>query len=379
MPIPHRIADVSGDVLIYGDTVREPALRHEVPLTVGDAFLYVERGGERIVVIGALELPRMRELPGLVVHTLDEYGLHELAGSGLGREDAYDEVYARAVQELGVVNAVVPHTFAVGFADRLRAHGVEVAADRDLFAERRRVKNAHELDGIRRAQQAAEAGMAAAAELLRRPNGKPITSEQLKTAIAETFIEHGCSSDEFIVSHGPQSAIGHHPGAGELRSGEPIVIDIWPRDNESGCFADMTRTFVLGDPPDELVEWHRLVLAALVRGIADSRPGASGRAVYDATCDLFEASGFPTQRTKDPATPLEDGFFHGLGHGVGLEVHEAPSLGLISSDSLVAGDVVTVEPGLYRPGFGGVRLEDLVLVTENGPENLTRFPYDLAP
>jgi Xaa-Pro aminopeptidase len=379
MPIPHRIADVSGDVLIYGDTVREPALRHEVPLTVGDAFLYVERGGERIVVIGALELPRVRELPGLVVHTLDEYGLHELAGSGLGREDVYDEVYARAVQELGVVNAVVPHTFAVGFADRLRAHGVEVAADRDLFGERRRVKNAHELDGIRRAQQAAEAGMAVAAELLRRPQGKPITSEQLKTAIAETFIEHGCSSDEFIVSHGPQSAIGHHPGAGELRSGEPIVIDIWPRDNESGCFADMTRTFVLGDPPDELVEWHRLVLAALERGVADSRPGASGRAVYDATCDLFEAAGFPTQRTKDSATPLEDGFFHGLGHGVGLEVREAPSLGLISSDSLVAGDVVTVEPGLYRSGFGGVRLEDLVLVTENGPENLTRFPYDLAP
>jgi Xaa-Pro aminopeptidase len=379
MPIPHRIADVSGDVLIYGDTVREPALRHEVPLTVGDAFLYLERGGERIVVIGALELPRVRELPGLVVHTLDEYGLHELAGSGLGREDVYDEVYARAVQELGVVNAVVPHTFAVGFADRLRARGVEVAADRDLFAERRRVKNAHELDGIRRAQQAAEAGMAAAAELLRRPNGKPITSEQLKTAIAETFIEHGCSSDEFIVSHGPQSAIGHHPGAGELRSGEPIVIDIWPRDNETGCFADMTRTFVLGEPPDELVEWHRLVLAALERGVADSRPGASGRAVYDATCDLFEAAGFPTQRTKDPATPLEDGFFHGLGHGVGLEVHEAPSLGLISNDSLVAGDVVTVEPGLYRPGFGGVRLEDLVLVTEHGPENLTRFPYDLAP
>jgi Xaa-Pro aminopeptidase len=221
--------------------------------------------------------------------------------------------------------------------------------------------------------------MAAAARLLRRRNGKPITSEQLKSAIAEAFIEHGCSSDGFIVSHGPQSAIGHHPGAGELRSGEPIVIDICPRDNESGCFADMTRTFVLGDPPDELVEWHRLVLDALERGVAESRPGASGRALYDATCDLFEAAGFPTQRTQDPGTPLEDGFFHGLGHGVGLEVHEAPSLGLISNDSLVAGDVVTVEPGLYRPGFGGVRLEDLVLVTENGPENLTTFPYDLVP
>jgi Xaa-Pro aminopeptidase len=367
------------DVLIYGDTLREPALRHEVPIGIGDPFVYAETGGERIVVIGALELPRVRELPGLVVHTLDEYGLHELAGSGLGREDVYDEIYARAVQELGISNAVVPHTFAVGFADRLRAEGVELTPDRDLFAERRRVKNEHELAGVRRAQNAAEAGMGAATALLRGWSGGSLTSEQLKSAIAQAFVEHGCSSDELIVSHGPQSAIGHHGGSGAIEPGEPIVIDIWPRDNESGCFADMTRTFVLGDPPDELVEWHGLVLEALERGVADSRPGASGRAVYDASCDIFEAAGFRTQRTKEPGEPLEEGFFHGLGHGVGLEVHEAPSLGLHGADTLVPGDVVTVEPGLYRPGFGGLRLEDLVLVTEAGPENLTHFPYDLKP
>jgi Xaa-Pro aminopeptidase len=367
------------DVLIYGDTVREPALRHEVPIGIGDAFVYIETGGERIVVIGALELARVRELPGLVVHPLDEYGLHELVGSGLSREDVYDEIFARAVQQLGISNAVVPHTFAVGFADRLRAEGAELTADRDLFAERRRVKNEYELAGVRRAQKAAEAGMGVAAKLLRGWNGGSLTVEQLKAAIAQTFIDHGCSSDEFIVSHGPQSAIGHHSGSGELQPGEPIVIDVWPRDNESGCFADMTRTFVLGDPPDELVEWHRLVLEALERGVADSRAGASGRAVYDTTCDIFEAAGFPTQRTKEPGKPLEEGFFHGLGHGVGLEVHEAPSLGLHGADTLVPGDVVTVEPGLYRPGFGGVRLEDLVLVKENGSENLTDFPYDLQP
>jgi Xaa-Pro aminopeptidase len=376
------------DVLIYGDTLREPALRHEVPIGIGDAFVYAETGGERIVVIGALELPRVRELPGLVVHTLDEYGLHELVGSGLSGVDVYDEVYARAVQALGISNALVPHTFALGFADRLRALGIELTADRDFFAERRRVKNEHELAGIRRAQAAAAAGMGVAAELLRRaePNGEsvsldgePLTSERLKSAIAQTFIEHDCSSDEFIVSHGAQSAVGHHGGSGAIKPGEAIVIDIWPRDNESGCFADMTRTFVVGEPPPELVEWHRLVLEALERGVADSRPGASGRAVYDSTCEIFESAGFPTQRTKEAGKPLEEGFFHGLGHGVGLEVHEAPSLGLYGVDTLVPGDVVTVEPGLYRPGFGGVRLEDLVLVTERGPENLTSFPYSLKP
>jgi Xaa-Pro aminopeptidase len=370
---------VAGDVLIYGDSVREPALRHEVPIAIGDPFLYLETGAERHVVTSGLELPRVRELTGLTVHTLDEFGLHELVGSGLGREEVYDEVFARATQALGVSNAVVPHTFAVGFADLLRARGVELTADRDLFAERRRVKNERELAGVRRAQRAAEAGMAVAAGLLRGWNGKPLTSERLKAAIAETFIEHGCTSDELIVSHGAQAAIGHHGGAGEIQPGEPIVIDIWPRDPESGCYADMTRTFVLGEPSDELVEWHRLVLEALERGIAGSRPGARGRALYDTTCDIFEAAGFPTQRTKDPDKPLEEGFFHGLGHGVGLEVHEAPSMGLVSTDTLVPGDVVTVEPGLYRPGFGGVRLEDLVLVTEDGPENLTDYPYDLQP
>jgi Xaa-Pro aminopeptidase len=316
-----------------------------------------------------------------VPHALDEFGLHEFVGSGLDREEAYEEVFARAVQALGVGSARVPETFALGFADRLRARGVELEPDRNHFVERRRVKNEHELAGIRRAQKAADAAMGVAAELLRgwRPNGAPLTSERLKAAIAQTFIEHGCSSSEMIVSHGAQAAVGHDSGSGEIRQGEPIVIDIWPRDDESGCYADMTRTFVLGEPPDELVEWHRLVLEALELGVAASRPGARGREVYDATCDVFERAGHPTQRTKEPGTVLEEGFFHGLGHGVGLEVHEAPAMGLISNDALVAGDVVTVEPGLYRPGFGGVRLEDLVLVTESGPENLTDFPYDLAP
>jgi Xaa-Pro aminopeptidase len=372
---------VARDVLIYGDTLREPALRHEVPLAIGDAFLYAETRGERHIVVGGLELPRVRELAGIVPHALDEFGLHEFVGSGLDRAAVYEEVYARAVEALGVTGARVPESFALGFADRLRPRGIELEPDRAYFVERRRAKNERELAGIRRAQKAAEAGMRAAAELLRRwqPNGEPSTSERLKAAIAQTFIEHGCSSSELIVAHGAQSAVGHDGGAGEILAGEPIVIDIWPRDDESGCYADMTRTFVLGEPPDELVEWHRLVLEALEQGVAGCAPGARGRAVYDDTCDLFEAAGFATQRTKEPGIALEEGFFHGLGHGVGLEVHEPPSLGLISNDTLAPGDVVTIEPALYRPGFGGVRLEDLVLVTERGPENLTDFPYDLAP
>jgi Xaa-Pro aminopeptidase len=156
-----------------------------------------------------------------------------------------------------------------------------------------------------------------------------------------------------------------------------VVADLYPQDPVSGCYADMTRTFCFGEPPEELARYHALVREALDRVYEAVRPGVTGRDLHRLACELFQENGFPTQLTKDPSKPLEDGFFHSLGHGVGLEVHELPSLGRLGTE-LVAGDVLAVEPGLYRKGFGGCRLEDLVLVTEDGCEVLTDFPYDLA-
>jgi Xaa-Pro aminopeptidase len=201
----------------------------------------------------------------------------------------------------------------------------------------------------------------------------------VKAAMAQTFAAHGATAEEFIVAPGPQGAVGHDMGSGPIGAGVPIVVDIWPRDNESFIYCDMTRTFVVGDVPEQVREWHRLCKEALDRAISEIRDGADGRRIFDATCDIFEAAGEPTQRTKTSGKPLADGFFHGLGHGVGLEVHEEPGLGLASKLPLKAGDVVTVEPGCYRQGYGGVRLEDLVLVTAAGAENLTQYPYELEP
>lgn len=363
------------DVLIYADTVRSPELRHEIPVSIGDPFLYVERNGSRHVVIGALELARVRGLPGLEVHAPEEFGYDELLRSGKSRPEIRDELNARVCEALGVRSAAVPAGFPLDVADALRARGVEVRPDRELFDRRRRVKSEHELAGIRRAQRAAEAGMDAARALLR--GGTPVTVEEVKAAIEATFGAHGATADELIVSHGPQSAIGHHAGEGAIEAGEPIVIDLFPRDRASGCHADMTRTYVIGEPGDELREWHRLCKEALDRALGEIRAGATGRSVWEGTCELFEAAGHPTLRRKEDGRPLEEGFFHSLGHGVGLQVHEEPSLGPLGGE-LVAGDVVSVEPGLYRPGYGGCRLEDLVLVTEEGCENLTDYPYELA-
>jgi Xaa-Pro aminopeptidase len=167
-------------------------------------------------------------------------------------------------------------------------------------------------------------------------------------------------------------------GSGEIKPNEPIVVDVWPRDRRSACYADMTRTFVIGEPSDELAEYHRLVHEALRRSLAAVKPGVAGRDVYVIVCNLFHDAGYPTGLHKAQGEVLDDGFFHGLGHGVGLEVHEQPWLSRYPGE-LVEGDVITLEPGLYRSGYGGCRLEDLVLVTKDGAELLTDYPYDLEP
>ena len=375
------------DVLIYAGT-SSPDMRHEVPIGIPDPFLYVERGGERHVVLTSFEIDRVEAIPGgPTPHAYEEFGYDELLSQGLTREEVYLRIAGTACKALGVTEAVVPATFPAIFADRLRSEGLTLTPDYDLFYDRRRVKSEAELAGIRRAQRAAEAGMDAARDLLRRASqngtglevdGEPLTCERIKAAIAAVFTACGMVSDEFIVSHGPQSAVGHDMGSGQIAEGEPIVIDVWPRDMRTACYADMTRTFVVGEPAPDIVRYHGLCKEALDRSLAAIRAGVAGTDVFTLVCDLFHDAGEPTQLSKTPGEVLEDGFYHGLGHGVGLEVHEAPSLGRAPGE-MVAGDVVTLEPGLYRHGYGGVRLEDLVLVTEDGTENLTEYPYGLEP
>jgi Xaa-Pro aminopeptidase len=364
------------DLLIYGDTIRSPELRHEVPVPIPDAFVYAEKDGGRYVFVGSLEIPRIEGQNGIVIVPLEDLGIDELVASGVPWHESERQVVLRACQKIGLERAVTPRAFPLEKADFLRANGISLETDGDIFDSRRRTKNASELAGIRRAQAGAERAMGVIRDRLRQ--GGDLTCEELQGLALQAFSESGViAPDMVIVSHGEQTAIGHEPGHGPISEGEAVIADLYPQDPVSGCYADMTRTFCMGEPPEELVRYHDLVKEALDRAVDAIRRGITGKELHRMTCELFQEHGFPTQLTKDPDRPLEDGFFHGLGHGVGLEVHEQPGLGR-TGEELVAGDVLAVEPGLYRKGFGGCRLEDLVLVTDDGAEVLTDFDYGLT-
>ena len=206
-----------------------------------------------------------------------------------------------------------------------------------------------------------------------------LTAETVRATIRAACAAAGAPAppDIMVVSAWSGDG-GHDPGSGPLPADLPIVIDLWPRDEQSGCWADMTRTFVAGEVTAEVAALRDVVVESLEAARAAARPGATGGALYDAAAEVVERAGYPTQRTRKPGERLMHGFYFALGHGVGLEVHEPPRLGFGSTEPLVAGDVLAIEPGIEGlERIGGVRYEDLLLITEDGCETLTQYAYDL--
>jgi Xaa-Pro aminopeptidase len=376
-------------ILLYGDTIRYPALRHEVPLEILDPFLMVLGDGRPKVMTSSLEASRIAGvLPEAELTTVDVLGMFELIGEGMARDDAELETVVRALREWKVEAAVCAADLPVAVADRVRGAGIALDVDAGAVEARRRVKTPAELEGIRRAQRAAERGLAAGERLIRAArreggllhlDGEPLTAERVRAAIRQECAAAGAPAPpDIMVVSALTTGGGHDPGSGPLPADLPITIDLWPRDEASGCWADMTRTFVNGEVRPEVAELERLVREALEAARAAARPGIDGRALYDVAAEIFERAGHPTQRTREPGQLLDYGFYFALGHGVGLEVHEPPGLGLAGGDTLVPGDVIALEPGIEGlPEIGGVRFEDLVLITEDGSELLTRYPYAL--
>lgn len=375
--------------LLYGDSLRSPELRHEVAEGVADPIIFLEIDGRRVVVVSQFEKSTFDRREDVVdeVWIYPDLGADELIeDQSIPEHIVGPELVGRALQRVGATSVIVPPAFELATADHLRGKGIEVVVDAEAWSRRRRRKSPWEIEGIERAQRAVDLAMRTAARMLRssevvgdarlRFEGEVLTAELVREAMMGDLLSQGTETDIILVQSGDACLSGHDEGTGPILLGQTCVIDCFPRDRRSGVYTDMTRTFVVGSPSEDVKKMHAHCRAALGIAYESIKPGASD--AFRNVTDYFHSHGFPTQVHHHNGT-LREGFMHALGHGVGLEVHESPSMGR-RSDSLRVGDVVAVEPGLYFEGLGGVRLEDTVLVTEEGCQHFTDpYPYDLEP
>ncbi len=351
---------------------------------VPDPFttLYTPAGPH--LLVSDLEYGRAREVDrAAAVRRYADYDFRDRVEEH-GTPEAGYRVVGAFLEEFDAGRVATPRRFPLGLADALRDQGVEVEVNsEDVVADARAVKTDEEVDHVRRAQAANERAMEAAERVLRAAtvdgdrlyhDGEVLTSERVKRAIETTLMEHDCGLDDTIVSCGAASADPHDRGSGPLDPHETIVVDIFPQDRTSKYHADMTRTFLVGEPTEELRQRYEVTCEAVDAALAAVEPGATGAEVHGNACDVYEREGYATLRSDEGT---ETGFIHSTGHGIGLEVHEQPSVST-DGDELEPGHVITIEPGLYDPEVGGIRIEDLVVVTGDGHENLTDYPREFV-
>lgn len=356
--------------------LEENEVRYATGLAATDPFGLLVDGSHLHLLVSALEAGRARKAcPSAILHTSAEL----FADAVLRRRTLGDQMLA-LVQQLGFRAVQAGPYFPLGVARALERGGVKVQLARGLAFPRRAVKSPREIACIAKSQRAAIAAIRAAIRCIRvaqispsgllKYDGKILTSEFLKALIERTLLDRGCSAEGTIVAVGPQGARPHDAGSGPLRAGVPVVIDVFPRDKETGYWGDVTRTVVRGRASEKVRAMHRDVLAAQKLALSLVRPGVESRTVQRAVDEFFRKAGHET-RLSPPGK--ECGFIHSVGHGVGLDIHESPGL-RNEPGRLSAGNVVTVEPGLYYPGIGGVRIEDTVVITRTGHKILAPFP-----
>jgi Xaa-Pro aminopeptidase len=350
-----------------------------------DPFVTLYTPDEIHLLVSTLEFGRAREESRAdTVRRLSEFD-HRQTVAEHGQIEGRGRTLAAFLSAADVESVATPQRFPLGSADGLRSQGLSVTpAERKVVTEIRAQKTDEELGHVRAAQTANEMAMATAEELLAdatvvgdtlKHDGAELTSERVKSEVEATLLQHGCGLDETIVACGTDAADPHNRGSGPLRPDEPIIVDIFPRDKKTKYHADMTRTFVRGTPDETVREWFDITDDARKAALDTVEPGVTGADVHDAVCDVFADAGLPTLRDQPDA---ETGFIHSTGHGVGLDVHELPQIAPDGGE-LHPGNVITIEPGLYDPDVGGIRIEDLVIVTEDGYENLTEYPIRLSP
>lgn len=348
---------------------------------VPDPFIFFQHCNVKLAVMSDLEIDRAKKQAQVDrILSLSRYQrrLRKLGRAPVGTIDILDLLF----RERGIRSLIVPANFSALLSDQLRAKGYSVQIKRDPFWADRETKNRLEVRQIAESLSVARLGLEAGIRMLKRTrfkrdgylylNGARLTSEMLKTAVNTTIMAQGWLPSHTIISSGNQCVDPHHEGSGPIKADTSIIFDIFPRSQHNGYFGDLSRTVVRGRASEKLKEIYATVQAGQKIGYDSIRDGVNGKEVHQKILDLFEARGFHTGRIKGRM----QGFFHGTGHGLGLDIHEPPRIAPVDA-TLRTGHVVTVEPGLYYLGVGGVRLEDVVLVTAKGNRNLTDCPQFL--
>jgi Xaa-Pro aminopeptidase len=346
---------------------------------VPDSFLYLEQNGKRTILLSDLEIDRgRREAKVDEVASLSE--IERALEKKLKQKPTEEQLLTHFLRRRRIKRAVVPRDFPLGIADTLAKQGIQLVPVDGLFWTEREFKSDDEIRLMRRAMAITQAGMARGIEVLRAAEIKPgkrlawdgrtLTSEILRAEIESAILREGGTPVNTIVAGGDQACDPHERGSGPLKANSLIILDIFPRDTSTGYFGDLTRTVVRGRASAAQRKLWETVLEGQRYAIDHIRVGKSGQELQDEVRTLFKERGYPTEQRDGRWT----GFFHGLGHGLGLEIHEYPR---IARTEFKERQMLTVEPGLYVPGLGGVRHEDVGYVTADGFKLISDFPKQL--
>jgi len=373
-PLSHAITKSGAGAYVVYASSHDADMRYLTRFTTSDPFVYFKKPGEKngTIIISQMEVGRASRESTAAVMTRAEAGLPEI----LKREKDPLRAIAKMIAGQAGKKILVPPQFPLGLARALGRY-CTVSVDSGTVLSMRARKTRAEITAMRRVQKVTETALGLGVSLIRKSvakkgvlnrKGTPLTAEQVKFVMHSHLLACGCTAVDTIVSCGEDTAIPHMTGTGPLRADEPIIIDLFPVEEKSGYYADMTRTVVKGEPTDEIREMYETLREAQQLAISRVRPKATGSALYQAVVDFFAERGYESNTR---------GFVHSLGHGVGLQVHEPPNLGP-GGLALAAGNVITIEPGLYYPGTGGVRLEDMGAVTAHGFDDFTAYPAELV-
>ncbi len=369
---------MAAKLLIAASTDAE--MRYATGLAITDQFILLDTGAKRYVLVSSLEYGRakraLRGKRGFEVVLFDKHydaikKARQRKGAKVRKGSVLALIAAAYLKERRIEAVVMPRTALAIHVEQLKCAGITVGLAR-LYD--RSVKTKEEIEEMKKVRDAAVVAMQRCIAIIKGSKignkkelvhkGEKVTSEYLRAEARKLLVERECESPEMIISHGTQSAYPHEEGKGAIKAGEPIVMDFFPRSMTTGYWFDMTRTVCKGKPSDALRKQWDAVKEAQDAGLKKVRAGVRTGTIHRAVLDVFARRGYKTT--------TEEGYIHSTGHGVGLEIHEAPSIHDKGTEVLKAGMVITIEPGLYYRAVGGVRLENTVLVTTTGYKDLTR-------